>query len=131
MKTDDLYKQTLKHSDEYGERADCAVRAVAIATGEGYPMAHYALECQGRQMGEGTLLCDILTAVEELGYTWTKIESEDIPARTPTTLERLNMQGQYIVNFRGHVAAMVDGKVLDWTAGRRHRILRMYRIEKK
>lgn len=131
MNPEEMYANVLQQRSEFCEANDCAVKALALVTGESYEMAHYALECQGRVPRDGTYTHQTLTALEELGFTWKRTGSEDIPARTAITLQRLNWPGRYLVNYAGHVAAMVDGQVLDWTRTKRNRILSVYKIEKK
>ncbi len=126
----ELYSSCKEKSFEYGERADCTVRAIAITTREGYEMTHYALEEQGRRRRSGTSIANMKTACSELGYTMEKVEfgAWHARARTAITAARLGWQGSFVLVYDKHVAAMVDGEVFDWVKGRRHRLENIYRI---
>jgi hypothetical protein len=128
MKPDELYENVKKARAEYFEANDCTVMAIAIATGESYGMAHYAMECAGRIARRGAGLADMKRALNSLGWTWHRMKREDFSARTPISLEREALPGTYIVSFRSHVAAMVDGEIFDWIKGRRHRIEALYMV---
>lgn len=126
-----LYKTTLAKSDEYGESCDCAVRAVAIATGEGYDMAHYFMTENGRKKRRGTYFYTTLEVLKDLGYSCVKIDKpEDI--KTAITLERHggDLMGSFLVRFPEHLAAFVDGRLLDYYKGRRCRVRSLYKVEK-
>lgn len=129
----ELYSECKYQSYAIGERADCTVRAIAITTGEGYELAHYALEEQGRRPRSGTSICNMKDACKELGYSMERVEREAYRdrAKTAITASRLGWRGAFVLSFSEHVAAMVDGEVFDWVNGRRHRLQNIYRIVKK
>jgi hypothetical protein len=131
MKPEELYQNVLKARSEFFEANDCTVKAIAIATGEGYDMAHYALECAGRKARKGTSLGRMKEALNLLGYTWHRMKREDFSARTPISLEREALPGNYIVSFNTHVAAVIDGEILDWCKGRRFRIEALYKVTRQ
>ena len=130
--SEELYNECKEQSYAYGERADCTVRAIAMTTGEGYELAHYALEEQGRQPKHGTSIGNMKRACKELGYSMERLPRRDYheSAKTAVTAARLGWQGAFVLSFDTHVAAMVDGEVFDWIKGRRHRIHNIYRITK-
>ena len=39
------------------------------------------------------------------------------------------LKGKYLLFVSGHVLAMVDGEVLDWTQGRRHQVKGYLKID--
>lgn len=131
--SEELYNECNEKSYSYGERADCTVRSIAITTGEGYELAHYALEEQGREPKSGTSIGNMTRACKELGYTMERMRRADYieHAKTAITAARLGWQGAFVLSFDTHVAAMVDGQVFDWIKGRRHRIHNIYKIVKK
>lgn len=113
----------------YGERNDCTVIALSIAAGVDYATAHEAMRLEGRRNCRGVYLGQQSRALARLGR---KLVSVRMPtARTVTTLERaLPSRGifwAYTTGYR-HVLACRAGKVLDWSAGRRHRIEEIYRV---
>jgi hypothetical protein len=44
------------------------------------------------------------------------------------TIGKALPKGKYVLLFRGHAAALVDGVIEDWTAGRRKRILGYFKV---
>ena len=52
----------------------------------------------------------------------------DYQSLTVTRLQRELTSGTYLVNTDGHVLALVDGVVHDYTDGRRHRIESVWRV---
>jgi hypothetical protein len=52
----------------------------------------------------------------------------DYQSATVVALQRELTTGTYLVNTDGHVLAMVDGEVHDYTDGRRHRIESVWRV---
>lgn len=116
-----------------GEKHDCAVKAVALVCGVDYDMAHKVLAGNGRRARCGTYRPTTFKSIEHLGY---KAERVEVPAgaktvRTlPYAMSRAGLTGTFLVFVAGHVLALVDGKVEDWTQGRQRRIKDVYRITK-
>ena len=56
-----------------------------------------------------------------LGY---EMDAVPYTAKTAITIERDRklQQGRYLIGMTCHLAAMVDGKLVDWTTGRRKQI---------
>ena len=54
---------------------------------------------------------------------------KDYSAATIVTLAKELTEGTYLVGTNGHVACLKNGEVHDWTKGRRHRVLDVYRVE--
>lgn len=124
-------------SDAAGERGDCTVKATALVTGLPYSEAHSLMRLIGRPNREGLLMSLVYScmpgAIASLGYT---VEKIDIGLRngknqyTPRTISERLPKGNYICIVRGHMFALVDGEVLDWSEGRCHRILTVWKITK-
>lgn len=116
-------------SKAHGEHNDCTVMALTAATGCSYDDCHAALQQAGRKNRRG---CQFPTigkrAAKSLGFLMEEMDWRDYSAKTMITAERDRKlrTGKYVLRVRGHVAAMVDGKIVDWTAGRRHRIRNIY-----
>jgi len=117
-------------SNRLGESGDCTVKAVAVACQVCYEEAHEYLRSLGRKWGRGHHW-----AANGIGYTERLdklgIEGEEIEVKSKTvkTLARELTEGHYMVKVKGHVLAIVDGKVEDWTAGRQHRVLKVMKIK--
>ena len=118
-------------SAELGEHNDCSVRAVTLACSVPYETARAALRVAGRQPRQGALDHHIKKAVRALGHTTGKYirpKQANGSKYTPKTITKAYPQGRYLVYTRDHVFALVNGKVLDWTEGRRHHIIAVQEV---
>lgn len=116
-------------SKAHGESNDCTVMALTAATGCSYDDCHAALRKAGRKNRRGCQFPTIgKAAAKSLGFLMEELDWRDYSAKTMITAERDRRlrTGNFVVRVRGHVAALVDGKIVDWTAGRRHRIRNIY-----
>lgn len=123
-------------SDKYGEGNDCTVKAVAIACQVPYEEAHAYLTKLGRRKGRGwyhashmrgaKFVKGYIDNLDKLGIEYTSV---DFNSRTVSQIERELKDGNYIVQVNGHALALVNGKVEDWTAGRKHHVKQVWRIE--
>lgn len=120
------YSSVTEQSRHHNETNDCAVKAVAIACNVAYSTAHAALKKHGRKDRHGTFHYTTFTAIKDLGFVATKIVTRN--SYTMRTVNKLCPTGRCLVFVHRHVAAMVDGKVQDWTAGRCHRVESVYVI---
>jgi hypothetical protein len=123
-----LYSETRAASKAAGEKNDCAVVAIAIACQVEYRLAHYLLKKRGRKYRRGTRMNDIVHVVKLLGYRLTPVP---VKSKTVRTLgrEMVNTEGHYFVRATGHVLAIVDGSVQDWTSNRLKRVLGVWKVE--
>lgn len=120
-----LPKQLAAKSKSYGEKNDCAVKAVAVVTNATYEEAHAALKAAGRRNGRGTPLPVIMAAVKALGC---HVKFDDMVNHHGRNMGRMTInrvpaalpKGRWLVLCRKHILAVKDGEVLDWTEGRRH-----------
>ena len=116
------YKDMYLLSKEYGERMDCAVRAVAVATGVHYIDVQALMTSYGRTPGRRTPRAATNNTLAHLGF-----DKKFVPFRGKTvcTLERefKRRKGTFLVSTRGHILAIKDGVVQDWAKGRKHRVL--------
>ena len=125
-----------RESDSMGERNDCTVCAVAVACQIPYAEAHQYLRSLGRKRGHGWFeanhwrgmrhISGYIDNLNKIGIEYEKIE---VRSRTVSQIERELRTGHYMVKVRGHVLALVNGKVEDWTAGRKHQIKAVYKIK--
>lgn len=139
MKTRNLsiedYQDAKSCSKGAGENRDCAVVATALVCRVPYGVAHTALERQGRRRGRGTNFMDITKpGVESLGFQIEELKRNLQPNGsrwTPKTIGKRLAKGYWLCRVKGHVFAVVNGRVLDWTEGSHKRILHIYRVTKK
>ena len=123
-----------KERSKYNETNDCSVVAVSIVLGIEYGKAHKLLEQMGRKHMKGAYQRQIIAAVRSSGASCERVLNALEPwtkkCKTPISLQRNIPDGNYLVFTRRHVFAVTDKRVRDWTEGRRHRILAIFRIKK-
>jgi len=127
------YQARREISDAKGESNDCAVIALSLTCRLPYHTVHAALAQQGRKNNDGTRFEQTQAAVTALGFRLTELIDPVQPSGsryTPKTVGRLLQEGSYLCRVKGHIFAVIDGRVLDWTDGKRHRINRIYKVEK-
>ena len=110
-----------RKSKKHGETNDCAVKAVAIIANADYDEVHALMAKHGRKVGKGTPWTAIWATLKELGV-WVGPEDREAPTRCKTVrhLPAALPKGRWLVYTRGHILAVIDGEVMDWTEGRRH-----------
>jgi len=95
-----------------GERNDCTVRSMAIATETSYSKAYMKMATAGRKRNCGFHVSDILkTKSVHFNHLFKKL-----PFRKPITLQKFILkypQGIFYVQKYGHVFVVRDGAVLD------------------
>jgi len=111
-----------------GENNDCTVRALANAAGLPYEEAHAHMAKFGRKKKHGMHLIDKTRALESKGFvikgiygttntaTFARRRLPDAKVEKGTTLKKLLKQlakGRFVVSYKGHALAVVDGKVID------------------
>lgn len=124
-----LYDEVCKDSYEFGERRDCVVKALTIATGLPYKIVHAECSKAGRRKGCGMYASDWVPLLEKL---WLR-GIERVPqmeGKTVATFGRNMAQSPstYVVMVRGHVLCFKNGAVQDWSADTRRKIRAVYRL---
>ena len=123
------YQTVRTESGARNEHRDCAVVATSLVTGTPYNQVHNIMKKFGRKTGKGTPWHIIENTLRELGYQMCEQPFSD---KTVRTFERNDRRVfPMLIRVRGHVLASVRGKVQDWTQGRCHRILAVYKIKQK
>lgn len=125
------YERCIRQARELKERNDCAVIATSIVTCQEYDDVHKLFVKHGRHPGGRTPVNVTLRVLKDLGRGLKDV-TKLYNSRTVTTLEReLFGHEVLMVRVRGHVLAVRDGHVHDWTRGRRHRINQVLRVVTK
>jgi len=118
----------LEDSLGLNEDKDCAVRAVAIVSGETYRSVHAAFARAGRRPRKATSFFITCSALVRLGLKIENVRAQ-FKAKTIVTLGReLPKKGSFLIRVKQHILAAVDGEILDWTDGRRHRITEIWEV---
>jgi len=114
------YQSCLQQQEIKNEHNDCSVKALAIATNEPYIKAHTMMQKMGRKNRKGCMPHEILASIKEMGFSYKDCGRL---SKTVTTLEAaVSPSKRYICFVRGHVLAVVNGKIEDWTEGRKYRV---------
>jgi hypothetical protein len=112
----------------YKDSNHCTVVGLAVSCKVSYGKAFNIFKKLGRITGKGTHKGTQIMAFRELGYELKRVHCE---AKTVTTLaNHLPSAGQYVAYTRGHMLAVDDGVVKDWTDGRRHRVIAVFQVVK-
>ena len=116
-----------------GDRNFCTVIALAFALDISPALAQKRLRAYGRRKGRGTSIFALLAAIKDGGKTTKMLEKHPCTkAKTMITLMKsIPKRGTFLVYQTTHVAIVRDGEVMDWSEGRRKRIISIYRIEDK
>jgi hypothetical protein len=127
----DKYKLMCKSSAGYKETNDCSVKALAIAGRVSYAKAHAVTKSLGRKHRKGMPMWRIIEAMKMIGCSVEHIKKpkkKDGSGYTMMTIGKGFPRGYYIVEVRGHVAAMINGDIMDWSDGRKHRVTDIYKL---
>lgn len=132
-------KRYLKHKNSpartrMNEKNDCAVIALSIVMRTTYKKAHEICTATGRRRGQGTHTRQTFNAIRAAGFSVEPVKrmvQKNGCKYTPKTVGNKLKKGYYLCFCRGHVFAVVNGDVEDWTEGRQHRITQAYKVVRK
>jgi len=129
-KHSDLFQLLCKSSNSRGEKKDCSVKALAVVADLTYDAAHLLMAKMGRKNGDGAHTGQSLAALKELGKTYDDVTDRAMFAEIKTikSLQKLGLNGKYLITVSGHILAMKGGEIHDWTNDRQHRIKKIYRV---
>ena len=129
---------------ELNERNDCAVKAVAIATGSEYETVHKLMTEFGRKQRRGTHDFVTTKTLTALGFKIVRVDIQSIIEAFPrphcdvlknlTTHHPRRFPGcvdpnkSYLAWVNGHILAIKGGVVHDWTVNRSLRIISLYEV---
>jgi len=134
-------KKRFKHSYEtladvgkrhYGDTNFCAVIAVAVLNDWSFGIAKAKLEKRNfRTTGKGVWSYNTKAVLEEHGARLVPIPADYFGKTLATLRNNVPSNGRYIVHVKGHVAAIRDGVLEDWSAfkSKRARILEIHKVE--
>jgi hypothetical protein len=111
----------------YSDSNFCSVVAISVACNVGFGKAYHTLRREGRQTKKGVIKPVIDRAIANLGFELVSVP--DMYNKQAKSLTKvLPKEGCFLVHFRGHVAAIRDGVLVDWTEKRAHRTWAVYAI---
>ncbi len=127
------YSTLSSAANALGEHNDCTVRALTAATGLEYAAVHAAMAQAGRKYRKGCVFSVVgRQAARALGFKVETLSRSEYSAKTTRTIakDRKLRTGSYVVRVRGHVAALVDGQVIDWSPDNLRRVTAVFRVTK-
>lgn len=144
---DACYRERLTASSQLGERRDCSVIAISIATDTPYEKVHAMLQAEGRRKGSGTYPRQSEAVIKALGYRIEKIKPQDLVAqyggnrvRNVTTFHPRSPEFAWfwkryaadtlIMRTMNHMLCVKHGVVQDWSTNRALRVVGIWRITK-
>ena len=145
------FASLLKISQSYGEKGACTVIMTAIVLDTTYEDAWNLTNKAGRPPRKGMYHKDMFKTFEARGVVPSVIYNRGktyingkLKFTTPVVCDDhsrlryvkvvndlttyLPRQGTFIVVTKAHVLTVVNGKVQDWTEGRLHRVLTIYKV---
>lgn len=112
------------------KQSDCVPRALSNATGLPYDECYERMSVYRRRYRHGWNL-PLAAAIHLVLPSTYGCEGYAVNAKTLITLPEEIPRGNFIIQVRGHVLAMVNGEVIDWAAGRRFRVREVCRVWKR
>ncbi len=93
------------------DKADCSVRALAVAAGCTYEVASAVFSAAGRKVGKGTPL----TTSNKVHEDWLGMRQvEGVTGWPLAAFIAAYSKGRFVVHKRGHAFAVIDGVLHDW-----------------
>ena len=124
------YKSISAYAKAKGHTRYCSPLAVALTTGVDFDTVHELLVSEGYRKGINNTT-DAKGTTEVIPLLGFNVDRIDIPegVKTAITLSKgLPAKGKYLICYRGHVGAYIDGELEDWTKGKRKRVKEIYHI---
>ena len=112
------------------ERNDCALVAVALATGESYETVHRMMQVRGRRKRCRTFGQIWKPVVEDLGFELIDVRSWFDGKTARTLLPELPSKGTFLVRVTGHIFGVRDGQYNDWSAGKKKRVTHVWKVRR-
>ena len=108
MAYSNLYENLKKNADAVGEKKDCSVKALAIATDTPYEVAHEALRLAGRKHNTGSSAQVLAKALKNVGASsptllfmrYNNRQAEEETTRKLDIADRIDYDGEVIAVFR-------------------------------
>jgi len=130
-----------------GDANNCAVIAVAVATGESYDKVHAMMLEEGRKLRRGTRMTITEKVLERLGFLLLSLPRKNfidrypaphrnvlrsITTHHPARFNKVWADGNtYLFSTGGHILCVKNGVNHDWTKGRAKRVRVVYEVVKR
>lgn len=131
-KYEDLKRTAVRH---YNDNNFCTVVAVASVTGMSFGKARIKMEKAGREHRKGAYDFQYHEVIQRRGYRLEKVidDNHDDAYKghhAKTMGKKLKGKGNFLVQVRGHVLAVMDGVINDWAVDSCCRVLTVYKVIK-
>jgi hypothetical protein len=132
--------KTIQETREYlSDKGCCALVATAVAFDIGFKESQQYYDNAGRRRRTGTSILQINRVVDKLKLSQAVNVEQEKPSiytngKTMTAgncIKYLDDNCNYIALTSGHALGIREGKVEDWTEGRRHRITKLYKVTRR
>ena len=140
------YSKAARSLQEMEDKNFCSPLALSLVTGISVEQAAKMMEEKGRKTGKGTSDFIFEKCLNELGYRKVIVNTEAIIRKFPrphcdvlknlTTHHGRRFPGtfdkdvKYVARTSGHILAIIDGEVKDWSINRSLRIFSLHKVEK-
>lgn len=111
-----------------GETRDCAVIALAVVTGEGYPKIHEMLRKAGRRARCGTQWNHSRLVLKQLNLQAQEITHFYEGASIRSIAPQLPDRGNFLIRTHKHLAAVKDGVIQDWSEEKKLYVQGIYKV---
>lgn len=112
----------------YKDSNFCSVVAVATVCNMSFGKARIKMEKAGRPHRKGAYQWHYHEVIKRRGFKLEPVYGFE--GHHAKTMGKKLSSGTYLVSVRGHVLAIVDGVINDWSASRSHRVREVYRVTK-
>jgi hypothetical protein len=132
--------ETIQETREYlSDKGCCALVATAVAFDIDFKESQQYYDNAGRRRRTGTSILQINRVVDKLKLSQDVNVEQEKPSiytngKTMTAgncIKYLDDDCNYIALTSGHALGIREGKVEDWTAGRRHHITKLYKVTRR
>ena len=134
------YEGLREGTKRFNERNDCTVVALSVAAGIKYDMAHYMLASSGaRKPRRGAHHAAYMPIYERVMDLET-VDLDKLKKRLKRNVKNLTVnnivdtlpaKGTFLVWVSGHILAIKDLSVVDWSENRKHRVLKVMRVVRR
>lgn len=143
----DEFSAVAEEAHSLGDKSFCSPAAIALLTGESFTKIKEMMEAHGRKHRQGTPKFIADRVLDELGFKRIRVDLAAVIASYPkphcdvlknvTTHHARRFPGsfdpakRYLAHVRGHVAAIINGEVQDWSINNSLRIYKLEEIVRK
>ena len=125
----DHYNTLRQESHRYGERNDCTVIATAMLFSLSYNDAHKLLYDLGRKAHKGFNVDYIVSYYKHRCSNPQYIRQPNGSLYTVRSIPETLPVGKFMLLTVDHALACINGAIYDWSANRKHRILKVIEID--